>query len=257
MRIALLTYSTRARGGVVHTLALAEALVRAGQDVTVYALGRGGDQGFFRPVDARVETVVVPLPELAGEGVGPRIVRSIAVLRTAFDPARYDIVHAQDCISANAVDRCVRTVHHLDTFTTPELAACHERAIVEPVAHVCVSAAVAAELAAGWGIPATVIPNGVDAERFAGAGAPAGAQDRARWRRALGRYVLTVGGIEPRKGTLDLVTAVAAVRRRMPDVGLVIHADPVARPCSTTGGTPSRSTRMLPRWPYRCACSAP
>ena len=29
MRIALLTYSTRPRGGVVHTLALAEALAKA------------------------------------------------------------------------------------------------------------------------------------------------------------------------------------------------------------------------------------
>ena len=66
-------------------------------------------------------------------------------------PAAYDIVHAQDCISANAVDRCVRTVHHLDQFTTPELAACHERAIVRPYAHVCVSAAVAGEVHDGLG----------------------------------------------------------------------------------------------------------
>jgi hypothetical protein len=38
LRIALLTYSTKPRGGVVHTLALAEALARAGQDVTVWSL---------------------------------------------------------------------------------------------------------------------------------------------------------------------------------------------------------------------------
>ena len=49
VRVALLTYSTRPRGGVVHTLALAEALARHGADVTVHALGRGGDHGFFRP----------------------------------------------------------------------------------------------------------------------------------------------------------------------------------------------------------------
>ncbi|WP_326834973.1 hypothetical protein VSH64_08590 [Amycolatopsis rhabdoformis] len=55
----------------------------------------------------------------------------------------------------------MRTVHHLDTFTTPELVACHERAINRPFAHVFVSASVASELAAGWGIKATVIPNGV------------------------------------------------------------------------------------------------
>ena len=61
-------------------------------------------------------------------------------------------MHAQDCISANAVGRCIRTVHHLDEFTTPELAACHERAIVQPYAHICVSAAVAAEVRDGLGI---------------------------------------------------------------------------------------------------------
>lgn len=70
----------------------------------------------------------------------------------------------------------------------------------------CVSRAVAAEVRAGWGREATVIGNGVDAARFAraadtGAGSP--------WRDRFGRYVLSVGGIEPRKGTADLVEAMA------------------------------------------------
>ena len=218
MKIALLTYSTRPRGGVVHTLALAEALVDAGADVTVWTLGRGGDAGFYRAVDARVRQVVVPFADRDGEGIGPRITRSIATLRAAFDGA-YDIVHAQDCLSANAVlgrGRVLRTVHHIDHFTTPELAACHERAITGPVAHVCVSAAVAAELRAGWGITATVIPNGVDAARFADVPAAA----RARWRSRLGPYVLTVGGIEPRKGSIELLEAYASLGR--PEVALVI-----------------------------------
>ncbi|HEY2061609.1 MAG TPA: MSMEG_0565 family glycosyltransferase [Amycolatopsis sp.] len=213
MRIALLSYSTKPRGGVVHTLALAEALAALGEDVTVWTLGRGGDSGFFRPVDPRVRLSIVPFPDVADETVGARILRSISVLRAAFTPDEYDIVHAQDCISANAVDRCVRTVHHLDTFTTPELAACHERAIVRPFAHVCVSASVAAEVEAGWGIRATVIPNGVDASRFSSA--PYG-----DWRARLGRYVLAVGGIEPRKGSLDLLEAFA--RLDEPDLRLVV-----------------------------------
>jgi glycosyltransferase-like protein len=222
LSIALLTYSTRPRGSVVHTLALAEALTAAGQRVTVWSLGRGGDCAFFRPVDPRVELRIAPFPDIAGEEFGPRILRSIEVLRDAFHPGGYDVVHAQDCISANAVDRCVRTVHHIDHFTTPELATCHERAIVNPCAHVCVSAAVAGELLDGWGITATVIPNGVDAHRFARAAGPAGAAARAAWRSRLGRYVLAVGGIEPRKGSLKLLEAYALLRARMPEVWLVI-----------------------------------
>ena len=208
MKIALLTYSTRPRGGVVHTLSLAEALAGLGHDVTVCTLGRGG--GFFRPVDPRVRLEIVPFPEVAD--VGERIRESIRVLRAAFTPDAYDVVHAQDCISANAVDRCIRTVHHLDDFTTPELAECHERAIVRPYAHVCVSAAVAGELRDGWGIDATVIPNGVDAARFAAA-VPS---------RRHGRYLLAVGGIEPRKGSIDLLEAYAKLRSELPGLRLVI-----------------------------------
>ena len=212
MRIALLSYSTRPRGGVVHTLALAEALAALGEEVTVWTLGRGGDAGFFRPVASSVRLRVVPFPDRPGEEAGPRILRSIAVLRAAFTPGDYDVVHAQDCISANAADRCVRTIHHLDQFTTPELAACHERAIVRPYAHVCVSDAVAAEVTAGWGLRPVVIPNGVEAARFASA-----SPDTRH-----GRYLLAVGGIEPRKGSLELLDAYAKLRARIPGLNLVI-----------------------------------
>lgn len=208
MKIALLTYSTKPRGGVVHTLALAEALARAGQDVTVWTLGRGGDTAFYRRVDPRVTVRAVPFPPIEGEAVGPRIMRSIDVLAEAFSDD-FDIVHAQDCISANAVDRCIRTIHHLDQFTTPELVACHDRAIRRPYAHICVSAAVAREVEDGWGRTPTVIPNGVDWERFSRG-------DGKAWRERFGTYVLAVGGIEPRKGTLDLLEAYAALGTSAP-----------------------------------------
>nr|WP_221219582.1 MSMEG_0565 family glycosyltransferase [Prauserella isguenensis] len=215
----MLSYSTKPRGGVVHTLALAEALADAGEDVTVWTLGRDGDTGFFRRVDPRVTVRVVPFGAREGEGVGPRILRSIETLREAFDGRAYDIVHAQDCISANAAGECVRTVHHIDRFTTPELAACHEHAITAPYAHVCVSGAVAEELRDGWGIDATVIPNGVEADRFERAAADV--DGTGRWRDELGRYVVTVGGIEPRKGTIDLLEGFA-LRERDPELRLVI-----------------------------------
>lgn len=222
MRLALLTYSTRPRGGVVHTLALAEALAAHGVDVHVWTLGRGGDTTFFRPVDPAVTVHTAAFEARDDETVGARIVRSIEVLGGAFEGARagYDVVHAQDCISANAALPCVRTVHHLDTFTTAELVACHDRAVRHPTALLCVSAAVAAEVQAGWGRTATVVPNGVDSARFA-----AGAADtagRRQWADRLGDYVLALGGIEPRKGSLDLLEAFALLRRRRPGLRLVV-----------------------------------
>ncbi len=216
MRVALLTYSTKPRGGVVHTLNLAEALAARGVAVTVWSLARAGDRGFFRAVDPAVTVKLAEFTDLPGDTVTDRIVRSITTLREAFCADDFDIVHAQDCISANAVGRCIRTIHHLDQFTTPVLADCHERAIVEPYARICVSEAVAAEVRAGWGFTPAVIPNGVAAQRFIDAAADAAAL--GRWRAELGRYVLAVGGIEPRKGTLDLVDAMALV----PGVPLVI-----------------------------------
>lgn len=202
----------------MHTLALAEALAAAGHHVEVWSLARGGDSGFFRRVSPRVRVRLVPVPEVPGETVGARILRSIDLLAAALvSGGGTDVRHAQDCLSANAEGRAhgyrtlLRTVHHIDEFATPELAACHERAIVSPAALVCVSRAVAAEVGAGWGRAATVIGNGVAAARFAGA-------DGAPWRARLGRYVLSVGGIEPRKGTADLVEAMAL----LPGLRLVI-----------------------------------
>ncbi|MCV7027799.1 MSMEG_0565 family glycosyltransferase [Mycobacterium sherrisii] len=223
-RVALLTYSTKPRGGVVHTLSLAEALAGLGVDVTVWSLARANDSGFFRPVDPAVTVRLVEFVDYPGDTVTDRVIRSIELLGKAFNPGDYDIVHAQDCISANAVGDCIRTIHHLDEFTTAVLAACHEQAITKPYARICVSTAVAGEVAAKWGFSPTVIPNGVQAQRFIDAASDdaAATAARARWRDRLGRYLLTVGGIEPRKGTIDLVDAYHLLRREMPELALVV-----------------------------------
>ena len=72
------------------------------------------------------------------------------------------------------------------------------------------SAAVADDVRRGWGFDPTVIPNGVDAERFSAA-AESG---RTHWQEKFGRYVLAVGGIEPRKGSLDLLDAFSRLADR-------------------------------------------
>jgi glycosyltransferase-like protein len=111
----------------------------------------------------------------------------------------------------------------LDTFTTPQLAQCHEKAIISPVARICVSDAVASEVRAGWGLKPAVIPNGVDSARYilAGAEDAVASKARDRWRERFGSYVLAVGGIEPRKGSLDLLEAFSLLRARHPRTRLV------------------------------------
>ncbi len=205
MRVALLTSSTEPRGGVGPTLALAGALARAGAEVTVWTLG-GADAAAPRPVDPGVRVRLVPFADRPGEDVGARTLRAVAALGSAFAAAGedHDVVHAQDALSARAVPGCVRTVR------TPGPGRGAEPADAR----------------------ALVVPVGVDAARFAAAGAPGGSAARGRWRARLGRYVLALGGVEPRGGTLDLVEAMATVALVRPDLTLVV-----------AGGSPSDDGR--------------
>ena len=50
LKIALFTYSTKPRGGVIHTLELAEALQAQGHQVCIYALDKD-NIGFHRPLN--------------------------------------------------------------------------------------------------------------------------------------------------------------------------------------------------------------
>lgn len=213
--IRLVTYSTKPRGGVVHALYLAEALHARGADVELWALAPDG-AGFFREPVA--PTRLVPVERDESEDVESRILRYAEVLADglrAAGPA--DVNHAEDCLSARALLRLreegsipavVRTVHHVDEFESPVLAEC-QRASIEDVDHrICVSRWWADRLLEEFGVDAAVIPNGVDAERYAAfsgsraeAGAAFGWGDRPT--------VLAVGGVEPRKGSRTLLEAFA------------------------------------------------
>jgi len=214
----MVTYSTKARGGVVHALSLAEALGDRGHDVELWALSADG-AAFFR--EPRVPARLVPVERRPGEDVEPRILRYAEALAEglrAAGPA--DIHHAEDCLSARSllalraegrVPAIVRTVHHIDDFASPVLAEC-QRASIEDVDHrICVSRHWAEALEREHGVGADVIPNGVDAARFAGCPldrAAAGA--RMGWG---GRpAILAIGGIEPRKGSRALLSAFARAR---------------------------------------------
>ena len=220
--VALLTYSTKPRGGVVHTLEIAEALGDLGVPVRVLALGDPG-AGFFRPV--RVPVTLVPGPAGA-QTLEEKVAGGIDCMEAALaDLVREtpDIVlHAQDCMSARAAARVrdagggvpvVRTVHHVDDFSSAMLMDCQRQAILEPDVVLAVTEVWREILDRDYGVNSGVVPNGVDVARFTTA-----SPDRAaELRRSVGAserpLILGVGGIEPRKGTDDLVRALALCRR--------------------------------------------
>jgi glycosyltransferase-like protein len=227
MRVAMLTYSVKPRGGVVHALEVAEALARRGHRVELSALGRPGEE-LFRPAGVPLHIVRhVPRDAPFDERIQGMLEAYAEGLRPILAGGGYDVVHAQDCLSANAalalrddgvIGHVIRTVHHVDAFTSPSLIACQDRSILDPDRVLCVSAPWVERLADDFGVQAELVRNGVDAERYRPARDPA-ERVQARAEAGLGdRFtVMTVGGIEPRKGSLTLLDAFAALRTLVPE----------------------------------------
>lgn len=219
VKVLLITYSTKPRGGVVHTLALAEALHAMGTPVHVLALG-DPTAGFFRPVAAPVTIVRGP----SGEGtVEERVSGSIDRLAAAIAQTDAPLLHAQDCIAARAAARVrdagaavtvVRTVHHVDDFSSQILMDCQRAAILEPDLVLAVSQTWRHTIEADYGVQAEVIPNGVDLARFATPDRGRAAQLREQVGASRRPLILAVGGIEPRKGSDSLVRALAEMKAR-------------------------------------------
>jgi glycosyltransferase-like protein len=227
LRVAMLTYSVRPRGGVVHAIAVAEALAARGHAVELFAVGPPGAAFFRAPT---VPAHVVPNPTVEPD-FDARIAATIAAyrdgLRGAIGGGGPDIVHAQDCISANAalalrdegaIGAVLRTVHHVDDFRSPSLIACQTRSIAEPDHVLCVSPPWIARVREEFGVEAGLVGNGVDTTRYR---PPRDETERRAARDAAGLdgrlAILTVGGIEPRKGSLALLEAFAAARAALPE----------------------------------------
>jgi glycosyltransferase-like protein len=229
-RVALVTYSTKPRGGVVHTVSLAEAMVEQGMPVRVCGLGDPA-HGFYRPVRAPVTLFPAPVP---ADTLEERVFAAVDALEKGLAAVAHevDVFHTQDCISARAAARVrdagakvrvVRTVHHVDDFTTTALIECQRKAIEEPDSLVVVSEDWRNRLKADYGVDATVIHNGVDARRFG----PIDPARRTALRSKAGlrdRFVfLSVGGIEPRKGSIYLFEAMARLAAGIhPEPALVV-----------------------------------
>ncbi|WP_420106494.1 MSMEG_0565 family glycosyltransferase [Herbaspirillum huttiense] len=230
LRIAMLTHSVNPRGGVVHALQLAEGLQALGHEVCLFAPDARG-KGLFRPAACTFHPVPGPVQ---CEGVVGMVRQRIEDYLRCFeqtDMHAFDLCHAQDSISANAlatlVERgvirgYVRTVHHLDQFDDPQLHAWQERGYRMADRLLCVSRTWQDILQHEHGVRAELVSNGVDMLRHSPRPDP---RDQAvrRAQSLTGKpLLLAVGGVEPRKNTLGILQAFVRLRRVYPQVQLVI-----------------------------------
>lgn len=231
MRIAILTHSTNPRGGVVHALELGDALTRLGHAATVFAPDAAGT-GFFRRT--LCETSCVDASP-AGRDVRVMVETRIADYLRHFERAehrRFDIWHAQDGISANALATLrergricsfARTVHHVDMFDDQRLNVLQSRGIKAADHLFVVSRAWREWLALEHGRVACHVGNGVDTRRFSPVPDATDIAVRARLALPAGAPVfLAVGGVEERKNTIGIAQAFLALRSQVPTARLII-----------------------------------
>ncbi|RXH18275.1 MSMEG_0565 family glycosyltransferase [Bradyrhizobium guangzhouense] len=230
LRIAVLTHSTNPRGGVVHALALADALADLGHLPVVHAPDPAG-KGFFRRGVAATRSV--PASPASGDVVAMVEARIDDYVRHFEDPAhrRFDVFHAQDGISGNAlatlkqrglIQHYVRTVHHIDAFADQRLSVLDRRSIIQADGLFVVSRFWQEQLKSEMSRAAALVGNGVDTLRYSPVAAPADQLLHARLGLRAGPILLSIGGVEQRKNTLGILEAFRQVHAVHRSAQLVI-----------------------------------
>ena len=100
----MLTYSVKPRGGVVHALEVSEALARRGHEVELIG-ARAARRGALPPDRACPLHVVAPRrrPTRRSTSASQAMLAAYARgLRPLLAAGGFDVVHSQDCLSANA-----------------------------------------------------------------------------------------------------------------------------------------------------------
>jgi glycosyltransferase-like protein len=230
MRIAILTHSTNARGGVIHALELSEALTRLGHTAVVHAPDETG-KGFFRAT--RTPTVSVPASPVSGDiasMVGTRVADYIAHFKNP-ENLRFDIFHAQDSISGNAlatlkqrglIPGFARTVHHFDHFSDSRLQALQQRAIETADQLFAVSRMWSDHLAREFSKKPVVVGNGVDTRRYSAKPSPRDIVLRDQLSLRGGPILLCIGGVEERKNSIRILEAFRQLHAIHPTAQLII-----------------------------------
>jgi glycosyltransferase-like protein len=232
LSIGIYTYSIKPRGSVVHAMNLADALVAAGHDATLYALAKPGASLYRRPA-CPVELIVAAAAPVDADAL---IRQRIDEFARGFGslPMRHDVFHAQDCLAANALlavrpagsEPIVRTVHHVEAFDSPYLADCQRRSIQDADALLSVSRITQQNVFEQFGRRSRLVHNGVEVARFARRQDLIEQRLSARFGIEPGdAIVLSVGGVEPRKNTLLALQAFAAAHPAAPRSRWVIVGD--------------------------------
>jgi len=230
LRIAMLAHSTNPRGGVVHAMNLCEALTARGYQATLHAPDASG-RGFFRA--SRCEAVAIPVPPAPREihaMVEQRIEDYVRWFRRP-ENRRFDVYHAHDGISANAlatlkteglIPAFCRTVHHVDDFADARLQFLQQRSIVEADEVLVVSEEWRRRLKEDFGRTARVGGNGVDTLKFSPSRDASDAVLAERLDVGERPMLLSVGGVEARKNTIRILQAFRQLLQSFTDARLVI-----------------------------------
>jgi glycosyltransferase-like protein len=230
LRIAVLAHSTNPRGGVVHALELADALTRLGHEAVVHAPDPAG-RGFFRaPLSPAVTVMAAKLGPDVATMVETRIAEYVRHFQVP-SHRHFDIFHAQDAISGNAlaslkqsglIRRFVRTVHHIDSFEDTRLSNWQRRSIVAADELMVVSELWRERIKSDYGRRSTMVGNGVDTTRFTHAPSTLDGDLRSKCRLNGNPVLLSVGGVEERKNSLRILEAFQQLLTIRPDAQLVI-----------------------------------
>jgi glycosyltransferase involved in cell wall biosynthesis len=223
MKIAMLTYSLRPRGGVVHALHLAEALRSKNVDVTLFSLIRRDSEPtsrkFYRETD-----VPVTLFEFNWHADIKERLRAMTEAFIDGLPRDFDIYHAQDCVCDTALQLLaaeeaipsptIRTVHHVEGFQDAYLNKCEMTALLGNTAKITVSEYWQKQLLSRHGLDSVVIYNGIDTGRFGKTTLPREP------------FILFVGGMESRKGLEFAIQTLEILVKKGRDLRLVAIARP-------------------------------
>src|SRR5258708_9474721 len=143
----------------------------------------------------------------------------------------FDIFHAQDAISGNALAtlktggltrRFARTVHHIDSLGDPRLTDGQPRSIAAANELLVVSELWRERIKSDFGRRSTAVGNGVDTSRFTNVRSTLDSELRTKYRLNGNPILLSVGGVEERKNSVRILEAFQQVLTIHPDAQLVI-----------------------------------